>query len=153
MHNALHTILYQPYVFELLFCIALHCVRLWEPSICIWVLPVFGELGGDLCNEVTTTLPRAQPTRWWWWGWGRCCQWQAWWSRALCWCRWCCCSAQSPVIDIMSAQYQASQRGAATDWNIIVASNSYLLICTALWDSIHFKICNFSKSSLSKAVQ
>ena len=60
MHNALHTILYQPYVFELLFCIALHCVRLWEPSICIWVLPVFGELGGDLCNEVTTTLPRAQ---------------------------------------------------------------------------------------------
>ena len=40
----------------------------------------------------------------------------------------------------MSAQYQASQRGAATDWNIIVASNSYLLICTALWDSIHFKI-------------
>ena len=61
MHNALHTILYQAYVFELLFCIALHCVRLWEPSICIWVLPVFGELGGtSVMKSPPPCLARSQ---------------------------------------------------------------------------------------------
>ena len=33
-------------------------------------------------------------------------------------------AAQSPAIDIMSAQYQEAQRGSPSYWNIIVASDS-----------------------------